>query len=71
MLINMDVSFIKKNMDVSLFAYLSFLYLPTLNSYCIDLFYPFKWINIVYLKKKSFFTLAKKCYIQRLNSDYS
>jgi hypothetical protein len=43
--INMD--------DVSLFADSSFLFLATLDLYCIDVLYQFEWMNIVYCSKKN------------------
>jgi len=44
------LSFYTINMNVmSLFAYSSFLFLA--NLHCIDVFYQFEWINIIYFQK--------------------
>jgi len=39
---------------VSLFANLFFLFLATLDVYCIDIFYQFKLMNIVYFCKNNY-----------------
>jgi hypothetical protein len=61
-----NLSFYTIYMDVvSLFADLSFLFLAIMNLYCIDVLYPFEWMNIFYFVKKNIL----KHHVKILSSD--